>query len=239
MLQELKNIFNLSIKAVFKYWYLLLPVIFISEFIILVAKFNWDIYIFPSLSQLPISFLLSNAPVAFLTPFGKSLVAKLIYDREYQIITKSDYSIKNWFLIIFSIGVFSFLWFIGTVLGIMLLIVPGVMILIGLQVGTQAIIIENINWYQAIKRSISIIRKNIFTVFLLFIGIEISSMIITGLLTMPFSNLTIYQNWQIKFLIDAAIGMIAGSFVYIPLAYLYLTRSDIERKNGYFAKNHD
>jgi hypothetical protein len=228
-MNELNVVAQKLIRFLLKYWVALLTITGITEGGVLLANHYWN----PFVQSLNLSFLGSLAGIvqgvlgafmiSLLTPIGKAVTAYLIeVEHPTPLAGLSVYG-NTLSKIPTLLGV-SFLWFLGTVIGLCLLIVPGLVIFIGGQFAAQAVVVENLGVMAAFKRSWRLVKQEITDVVLLFIAIEVGQGILSGILGALITGVIPSFN---PFLLDWLLSTIVATFVYVPLAVMYLERRNV------------
>jgi uncharacterized membrane protein SirB2 len=220
---ELSIVFQKSVSAIRKYWFSLLTITFITEGIVLYAQEllkNETLDFLGSLASTGRVFLRLFV-VSVLTPPGKATVAYLISRGQAQANSGlvAYLEVIKTLPLVLIVGV---LWYIGTLIGLALLLVPGIAFFFYSQFVAQSLVVEKLGVVAAFQTSWNLVKQQFWTLVLLFFTLEIGQGIVGGIFSaILFGIIPSAKPYIVEWFVATLVAVI----VYVPLAVMYLERS--------------
>ncbi len=225
-MHELIDVARASASAIRRHAFALLIITALTEAVVAVASGFWR----PMVEALPLSGLgplegplrgvLGLAAVSVITPIGKAATAVLIHrgDRGLLAALAALGVIAN---ILPLIIVAAALWYLATLVGLALLVVPGVLVFFGSQFAIQALAVERIAIRAAFRRSFALVARGPAAVVVLFVTLEVGQGVLTGLLEAATGPVTPPSFISVR---DWLISAVMAVIVYVPLAVMFIQR---------------
>jgi uncharacterized membrane protein SirB2 len=222
-MSELSVVFRKSLLAIQKYWVSLLIITFITEGIVLFAQEFLQnqtldfLGSFSSNGRVFLKFFL----ISVLTPPGKAATAYLISRGQAQ---PNSGLVAYWEVIkllplVLLVGL---LWYIGTIIGLGLLLVPGLWFFFHSQFVAQALVVEKLSVVAAFQTSWHLVKQKFWNLVVLFFVLEIGQGIVGGIFSAII--LGIIPSAQ-PYILEWFVATLVAILVYVPLAIIYLERS--------------
>ncbi|MEH2382890.1 MAG: hypothetical protein V7K27_29060 [Nostoc sp.] len=217
---ELSIVFQKSLLAIRKYWFSLLTITFITEGIVLFAQDVLKKQKFDFLSS-PGRVFLGFFVVSLFTPPGKAAVAYLLSRGQAQANSGlvAYLEVIKTLPLVLIVGV---LWYIGTLIGLGLLLVPGIGFFFYGQFVAQALVVEKLGVVAAFQTSWNLVKQQFWTLVVLFFALEIGQGIVSQIFTAIIFGIIPSAK---PYIVEWFVATLVAVFVYVPLAVMYLERS--------------
>ena len=226
---EFNTIFIKSWTFLKKYWLGIFCITFISEGVVAFVNKWWTQY----LKSVNLDFfgfiegfahgVLGFLVISLLTPIGKSCMAYYFHKKENGEPISGPAAYMSALKMLPFILIAAALWFLGTLLGLAVLIIPGLWFFFSSQFVTHAMMVDRLGVIEAFKRSRALVAKGFGAVVLVFLLLEITQGIFGGILTsIILAILPILGQHQ--YFVDWFVAIFTGAIVYVPLAVMYLER---------------
>ncbi|WGV27149.1 hypothetical protein [Halotia branconii] len=222
-MHELNIVFYKSFLAIQKYWFSLLTITFITEGIVLLTQEfvkNQTLDFLGFLSS-PGRVFLGFFVISLLTPLGKAAVACLISQGQAQPSSGlvAYLEVIKVLPLVLTVGI---LWYIGTIIGLGLLLIPGICFFFYSQFVAQALVVEKLSIVAAFQRSWDLVKQKFWTLVVLFFALEIGQ----GVVSEIFSAVIFAIIPSAKpYIVEWFVATVVAISVYVPLAVMYLERS--------------
>jgi hypothetical protein len=226
---EFDAIFKKSWVFLKKYWLGIFCITFISEGVVAFANKWWSQYV----NTMNLDFLgfiegfahgvISFFVISLLTPIGKSCMAYYFHKKENGENISGPSAYLSALKMLPFLLVASALWFLGTLLGLAVLIIPGLWFFFSSQFVAHAIMVDRLGVIEAFKRSRSLVAKGFGAVVIVFLLLEITQGIFGGFVTSVILAILPILG-QHQYFVDWFVAIFTGAIVYVPLAVMYLER---------------
>jgi hypothetical protein len=229
--KEFETIFMKSFALLKKYWLAIFCITFISEGVVAFANKYWMQYLekvnLDSLGFFEgfVNALLGFFVISLLTPIGKSCMAYYFHKKEKGENISGPVAYLTALRMLPILLAAAALWYLGTLLGLALLIIPGLWFFFSSQFVAHAIMVDQLGIREAFKRSRALVARGFSLVVILFLFLEITQGVFGGILTSIILALIPILN-QHQYFLDWFVSIFTGAIVYVPLAVMYLERRE-------------
>ena len=161
--------------------------------------------------------------ISLLTPIGKSCMTYYFHKKENGENISGPVAYLSALKMLPLLLVASALWFLGTLLGLAVLIIPGLWFFFASQFVAHSILVDKLGVLEAFKRSWALVTKGFSLVVIIFLLLEITQGIFGGIFTSSLLAIAPFLK-HYQYFVDWFVSIFTGAMVYVPLAVIYLER---------------